>query len=50
LRDILGQDVREIDILRTNVLTTVPADNNTILQTYLKEISGIDTGGEIILG
>ena len=50
LRDILGQNVQEIDILNSNVLTTIPAENNTILQTYLKEISGIETGGDILLG
>ena len=50
LRDILGQDVQEIDIQKSNILTTIQAENNTILQTYLKEISGIETGGEILLG
>ena len=50
MKDILGQEVKEIDINSAHILTILSAENNSILQTYLKEISGIVTNDEIILG
>ena len=51
LQDIIGQEVKHLEISKDKVLAVLPAETkNEILQTYLKQISGIDTGPELILG
>ena len=51
LQDVIGQKAETIEIKNKDILTITPAETkNDILQSYLKQISGIETGGELILG
>ena len=50
LKDLLGFEVNETSIDKSNVLTVIDCENNSVLQTYIKQISNIVTNDEIILG
>jgi hypothetical protein len=50
LVDIINQKVTEMVFLKTNIINIVQAENNSkIVQTYIKETTGIESDSEIII-
>jgi len=51
LEDLLGQEIDFCQLTKNQIISIIPAENNDLLQTYIKEITGIETPGEhLILG
>jgi hypothetical protein len=50
LTDIINQKSDSMIFMKSNILNVIEAENTKLVQTYIKEISGIETGGEILLG
>jgi hypothetical protein len=50
LTDIINQKSDKMIFLKSNIINVIEAQNTKLVQTYVKEISGIETGGEILLG
>jgi hypothetical protein len=50
LVDIINQKVKEMVFLKTNIINIVQAENSSkIVQTYIKETTGIESDSEIII-
>jgi hypothetical protein len=50
LQDIINQPVNDIVFLKSNVINVIKAEKSELVDTYIKSITGIETGGELILG
>jgi hypothetical protein len=51
LTDIINQKSPEMVFLKSNIINAIQADSNTsLVRKYSEEITGIKTGGEILLG
>ena len=50
LTDIINQKSKEMVFLKSNIINVIQAENTKLVQTYIKETTGIETGGEILLG
>jgi hypothetical protein len=50
LTDIINQKSNEMVFLKSNIVNVIQAENTNLVQTYIKEITGIEGGGEILLG
>jgi hypothetical protein len=49
LVDIINQNVNEIVFLKSNIINIIEVQKTKILDTYLKEITGIQENSEIII-
>jgi len=50
LTDIINQKSKEMIFLKSCIINVIEAENTSLVQTYIKETTGIETGGEILLG
>ena len=51
MNDLLGQEIDLCTLNKNQIISIINADNNELLQTYIKEITGIEIPGEqLILG
>ena len=51
MNDLIGQEVDICELNKNQIISIIETKNNDLLQTYIKEITGIEVPGEeLILG